>query len=109
MTEALVAHFVASTPEMVDDLAGLVARESPSGDPDALRGSAEAVDALGSRLLGQSAERVVVAGITHLRWRFGGDHAQVMLLGHHDTVWPVGTLERLPVVVSGDPCRRRAL
>jgi glutamate carboxypeptidase len=34
----------------------------------------------------------------HLRAEFGrGDH-QILLLGHFDTVWPIGTLDRMPVV-----------
>ena len=33
----------------------------------------------------------------HLRARFGGEGRPVLLLGHFDTVWPVGTLERMPL------------
>src|SRR4051812_29307670 len=37
----------------------------------------------------------------HLRAQFGPAEAldgQVLLLGHFDTVWPVGQIERMPVV-----------
>jgi glutamate carboxypeptidase len=41
---------------------------------------------------------------THLCARFQGRHAsaapQVLVIGHLDTVWPVGTLERLPFRVT---------
>ena len=33
----------------------------------------------------------------HLRAEFGSGESQVLLLGHFDTVWPVGQLERMPV------------
>ncbi|MFD0891785.1 M20/M25/M40 family metallo-hydrolase, partial [Streptosporangium algeriense] len=46
---------------------------------------------------GAEPERVVVDGRTHLRWRFG--RPRVLLLGHHDTVWPLGSLDRLPFEV----------
>ncbi|WP_089213966.1 M20/M25/M40 family metallo-hydrolase, partial [Streptosporangium subroseum] len=36
----------------------------------------------------------VIDGVTHLRWSFGTP--RVLILGHHDTVWPVGTLTRIP-------------
>jgi glutamate carboxypeptidase len=36
----------------------------------------------------------------HLVWRFG--RPRVLLLGHYDTVWPVGTLARWPFEVDGD-------
>ena len=34
----------------------------------------------------------------HVRAEFGEGEEQVLLLGHFDTVWPIGTLERMPVV-----------
>jgi glutamate carboxypeptidase len=81
--------------EMADDLGALVACESPSADLDAVARSAEVVAALGARLTGAEPERIVLEGRSHLRWRFGaGD--RVLLLGHHDTVWPVGSLADHP-------------
>ncbi|MEU8003061.1 M20 family metallopeptidase [Catellatospora sp. NPDC049111] len=83
-------------PRLVEDLAALVAVESPSEDPRATAHSADAVTALGSRLLGSSPERHGA----HLVWRHGD--TRVLLVGHHDTVWPVGTLARWPFRVDGD-------
>lgn len=81
--------------EMVDDLGELVTCESPSEDRDAVARSARVVADLGRRLLGTGPEHLVLDGRTHLRWRFGaGD--KVLLLGHHDTVWPLGSLDRHP-------------
>jgi glutamate carboxypeptidase len=87
------------TDEMTDDLAALVGVESPSEDLAALAASADAVADVGSRLLGQAPERVEVDGRPHLRWRFGPE-PRIVLLGHHDTVWPVGTLARWPFSVD---------
>lgn len=76
------------------DIETLVSCESPSDDLDAVARSADVVAALGERLLGAAPERIVIDGRTHLRWRFGDP--VVLLVGHHDTVWPVGSLQRLP-------------
>jgi glutamate carboxypeptidase len=81
---------------LVEDLAGLVAVESPSTDEVATAASADAVAALGTRLLGAAPERHG----NHLEWRNG--ETKVLLIGHHDTVWPVGTLARWPFRVDGD-------
>lgn len=76
----------------------LVERESPSADAVALAHSADEVAALGEELLGVAPERITVDGTPHLRWRFGAE-TRVLLLAHHDTVWPLGSLERLPFAV----------
>ncbi|MEV6647364.1 M20 family metallopeptidase [Amycolatopsis sp. NPDC051371] len=84
---------------MIDDIETLVRCESPSGDHDAVARSAEAVAAIGRRLLGAEPERLVTDGCTHLRWRFGDGPPRVLLLGHHDTVWPLGSLRTHPFEV----------
>jgi glutamate carboxypeptidase len=35
-------------------------------------------------------------------WRWGPNNPRVLLLGHLDTVWPLGTLERIPFTAEGD-------
>ena len=92
----LVAEFAARLPAMLDELADLVRCESPSGDVAALQRSAEAVAALGQRLTGCAPELIADAGPTHLRWTFGAGPRRVLLVGHHDTVWPLGSLEDHP-------------
>jgi glutamate carboxypeptidase len=92
---------------MADDLAVLVDAESPSGDPEALRGCAKVVAKLGTRLLGVEPEWLERAGRPHLRWRFepgggGGTSPRVVLLAHFDTVWPVGTRARWGEQRTGD-------
>ena len=87
-----------SLAEMIDHIGRLVECESPSDDLDAVARSADVVAQLGSQLLGTEPERLVVEGRTHLRWRFG-DAPRVLVLGHHDTVWPIGSLVDHPFEV----------
>lgn len=89
-----------STAGDLDDLGALVTCESPSGDLEAVARCAGVLADLAHRRLGAAAERVVVAGRVHLRWTFG--RPRVVLVGHLDTVWPVGTLARWPYAVGGD-------
>lgn len=84
-----------ATESMLSDLAELVTCESPSSDLDAVARSADVVAGVGSRLLGAEPERIVLDGRTHLRWRLGGE-SPVLLVGHHDTVWPIGSLAEHP-------------
>ncbi|MEI7054315.1 M20 family metallopeptidase [Nocardioides sp. CCNWLW239] len=85
--------------QLLADIRELVEIESPSADLDAVARSAEVVARLGADLLGAPPERLVVDGVTHLRWRLGPE-PRVLLLGHHDTVWPHGTLARIPYAVD---------
>ncbi|TDD15196.1 M20 family metallopeptidase [Nonomuraea diastatica] len=85
---------------MIEDLEELVLCESFSSDLSAVARSAEVVAAMGARHLGAEPEFLVIDGVTHLRWTFG--IPKVLLLGHHDTVWPIGSLATHPwSVVDG--------
>ncbi len=75
---------------LLADIETLVRCESPSNDHEALAQSAVAVATIGRRLLGAEPEYLTTQGCTHLRWRFGDGPSRVLLLGHHDTVWPLG-------------------
>ncbi|MFI5808845.1 M20 family metallopeptidase [Streptomyces sp. NPDC051561] len=83
---------------MLADLEELVVCESFSADLDAVARSAQVVASMGARYLGMEPERIVVDGVTHLRWTFGAP--RVLLLGHHDTVWPMGSLHTRPWSVT---------
>lgn len=83
------------TPAMIDALRALVEAESPTYDLHACLTCAEVADELGRELLGVRAERLEVEGRSHLRWRFGPE-PRVLLIGHLDTVWPLGTIARWP-------------
>lgn len=92
-------------PEMTAQLAELVQCESPSSDLDRLAKCASKVRALGHSMLGVEAQEIDVDGRIHLLWRVGGDAAarpEVVLIGHYDTVWPAGTLDRWPFSIDGE-------
>jgi glutamate carboxypeptidase len=96
----LVTRLTQALPDMLDDLGELVTCESPSADLAAVARSAQAVAALGRRLTGRSPEVIDARGPTHLRWVFGRSPGRVLLVGHHDTVWPVGSLAGHPWSVT---------
>ncbi|MGS2642172.1 M20 family metallopeptidase [Streptosporangium sp. LJ11] len=83
---------------MLEDLRELVVCESFSADHRAVARSARVVGDQGHRRLGVRAETIVIGGVTHLRWTFGTP--RVLLLGHHDTVWPIGSLLARPWSVA---------
>jgi glutamate carboxypeptidase len=86
---------------MVDALRLLVEAESPTADPSACAGCAEVADGLAANLLGRRGERRELDGRLHLCWRFGAAD-RVLLIGHLDTVWPLGTITSWPFTADGD-------
>jgi glutamate carboxypeptidase len=86
---------------LLELIEALVAIESPSDDP-------AAVNRCGAEL----AQRLEAAGAVitrvpsamagdHLRASFGSGSRQILMLGHFDTVWPVGQLARMPLKRKG--------
>ncbi|GII03902.1 M20 family metallopeptidase [Planobispora takensis] len=100
---SVAPHPRVSLDAMLRDLEDLVACESFSADLAAVARSAGVVAEQGARLLGAGPETIVVDGVTHLRWTFGTP--RVLVLGHHDTVWPIGTLRDIPWSVTGGIAR----
>jgi len=84
---------------LLADATAMIRCESPSSDPEALARSAEVVARVGAGRLGTAPEVLVREGRRHLRWRFGAGPPRVLLLGHHDTVWPLGSLAAHPCQV----------
>ncbi|MFL6071872.1 MAG: M20 family metallopeptidase [Mycobacteriales bacterium] len=99
--DGLLAAAELRSAAMAEWLADLVACESPSNDAVALARCADLLAGYGAEAFGYPPERVVVDGRTHLLWRPGAT-ATVLLLGHYDTVWPLGTLADWPYTVDGD-------
>ena len=90
-------------PTMLDAVGALVRVESPSEDLAACTAVAhEAAEIAGGWL--PSPARVEQHGGRPV-WRWGPDQPAVLLLGHLDTVWPVGTISRLPFTNDGDRLR----
>ena len=84
--------------ELLADLETLVRCESPSSDVAALHRCADLVAEIGAARLGAPPIRQQVGGKPVLR--FGAAEAPVLLLGHLDTVHPIGTLARVPFAVT---------
>ncbi len=98
----LLEHFSARSREMLLDLEALVTRESPSSDAAAVTALAEWVRA---RLAacGMPAERLAFEGRGDgVVARLGPDGGGTLLLGHLDTVWPLGTLATQPFHAGGN-------
>lgn len=93
---ALVAAAQDALPHMLADIERVISIETPSDDTDAVARGAADFAALIEERLGVAPESLVVDGTTHLRQRFGSGPTRVVLVNHQDTVWPHGTLERLP-------------
>jgi glutamate carboxypeptidase len=93
-------HARVDTDAMLDDLRTLVEIESPSRDLDAIGASAAAVATVIEKRLGGQATLIDSAAGPHVHWS-GGGSPRVLVLGHHDTVFPLGTLERRPFRVEG--------
>jgi glutamate carboxypeptidase len=101
MTSALLPERMSGAlAQMLDDIETLVRCESPSTDLDAVARSADLVAELGTARLGVEPERITVDGRSHLRWRLGDASRRVLMLGHHDTVWPLGSLDTHPFAVG---------
>jgi glutamate carboxypeptidase len=108
MTTAEVAAgawLAARLPDLLADLEALVSCESPSADLAAVRRSADLIAEIGSRRLGIAPELVEVDGCSHLRWRFGAGPNRILILAHHDTVWPIGSLLTHPWSIRGNVIR----
>lgn len=92
----------ARTADMVDQLGRLVSAETPSDDLAACRAGAREVSAIGAEILGTPADFVEIDGRINLGWRWpnGSARSKVLLIGHYDTVWPLGTLDRWPFSVD---------
>ena len=85
--------------DVLDDLRRLVEVESPSLDLDAVAKSAAAVADLVERRLGSAPTLVDSVAGPHVHWRGPGE-PRVLLVGHHDTVHPIGSLSVRPFRVA---------
>jgi glutamate carboxypeptidase len=89
--------------EILETLRSLVEMESPSQDPAALGALAQHL----SREFTRRGARVQLHTRTghgpHVQADLpGGSGEPVLLLGHYDTVWPLGTLQKMPFRVEGE-------
>lgn len=99
---ALLDWFQQHQPEMLDVLRRVVEMESPSDSKEALDRLGQFLGVEFSRLGAQVTFSEQSQAGNHLKAQFSGDGGNpVLLLGHFDTVWPLGTLARMPFRVEG--------
>lgn len=102
MSETLLDYCRAQEDWLLRLIEALVRIESPSDDKAAVDRCGDVIGreltALGARV---TRIRASTAG-DHVRAELGDGPRQVLLLGHFDTVWPVGQLERMPLKREGD-------
>ena len=95
--QSLLASTTSHREWMVAVIETLARLESPSTDKVALDRCASEL----ARLIVELGGHVMVLpradGGDHLRAEFGRGDAQILLLGHFDTVWPVGQVAHMPV------------
>ena len=86
---------------MIGDVGRLVEIESPSLDIAALSQSARELALMMEQRLGSSATLIDSVAGPHVHW-VGGGTPKVLIVGHHDTVFPKGALAARPFTVEGD-------
>ncbi len=84
---------------LLADLRRLVEVESPSLDLDALAKSADNLASLIAERTGRPADLIEGSAGPHVHWSGGGE-PKVLILGHHDTVFPLGALADRPFAVA---------
>lgn len=99
----LLEFFREHNDEIIDFIKELVIHESPSRDK-------QAVDELGNFILEHLREtgaqvmtfpRREVGDIHYAAWNDSAPGKPILLIGHIDTVWPVGTLRQMPLWQDG--------
>jgi glutamate carboxypeptidase len=83
---------------MLEDLELLVNTESPSNEVELLQRSADVLASVIQRRLGSAPDVVPSVAGPHVHWSGGGE-PKVLIVGHHDTVFPVGTVADRPFAV----------
>ena len=89
--------------ELIESLRAIVEHESPSDNKAALDGLARTIASRFEALGGRVDLVPNAAGGEHVRARFGpeSDARPALVLGHYDTVWPIGTIATMPFRVEG--------
>ena len=85
---------------LIDSTRALVEVESPTEDVDACARVVDRAQAVASNWLVEPG-RIEQHGGRPI-WRWGPAQPRILLLGHLDTVWPMGTIDRLPCRIEGD-------
>ena len=98
-TEALLHHITANQPHLIARLKELVEQESPSDDPAAINAAMALAEKYARAIGGRPKYHRQKTYGDVLELRFGPRKSTlrpILLLGHLDTVWPIGTLAKMP-------------
>src|ERR1035438_5339927 len=102
-TLSRLTYFTERREAIVSTIRELVEIESPSDNKSAVDRIAEVIAEKFVRLGGEIRFHRAKNFGSHLQVNFAGKAAKpVLLLGHYDTVYPLGTLARMPCRVAGN-------
>ncbi|MBB6097825.1 glutamate carboxypeptidase [Deinobacterium chartae] len=98
----LLSYLQQHQEDLLSDLRRLVEIESPSAHPERVEAVMDVVSGWMAEL-GAQERRFASPNGDHRHYVLEGQSSErVLILAHADTVWPVGTLERLPFRLEGD-------
>ncbi|MGA1753318.1 MAG: M20 family metallopeptidase [Pontimonas sp.] len=95
------AHLDTQGDAMIADLETFVNVESPSLERECLERSAHFLADLMTRVLGTPPTLIESDRGPHVHWK-GSNDTKVLIVGHHDTVFPLGTVARRPFTRDGN-------
>jgi glutamate carboxypeptidase len=90
---------------LLDTIEALVAIESPTDDKAAVDRCGDELTRRLSEIGGRVRSITASTAGNHLRAEFGAGERQILLLGHFDTVWPLGQLQRMPLCRADNQLR----
>ncbi len=97
--KALLQHITANQPKLIARLKELVQQESPSDNPAAINAAMALAENYARTIGGRPKYHRQKEHGDVLELRFGPRKSTlkpILLLGHLDTVWPIGTLAQMP-------------
>ena len=92
------------TSQMLAHVQQFVDIESPSNEVEDLQRSAEFLASVMTDVLGKAPEIIPGDKGPHVHWK-GSDNTKVLFVGHHDTVFPKGTVAGRRFSIEGDFAR----
>ncbi len=100
----LRANLDARTAQMVEHVKQFVNIESPSNEPEMLQRSAEFLAQVMTDVLGKAPQIIASDNGPHVHWK-GSEDTKVLIVCHHDTVFPKGTVAKRGFSIDGDIAR----
>ncbi|MFA5774886.1 MAG: M20 family metallopeptidase [Ilumatobacteraceae bacterium] len=94
----------ARVPTMLAQLERLVNTESPSLNNERLEESARVIAEIFTEVTGKAPKIISSARGPHVHWK-GSEQTNVLIVGHHDTVFPLGEVAKRPFSRDGDIAR----